>query len=301
MQTTNYLQAKESFFLSAQVEGKSRRTLELYEETLKKFELFLKDKDLLCANSTDIRQFLFSLEKQGFAKATLYTHHKELRVFYNFLLNEGYISENPMKGIKPPKMPRVYPYVLSEEDVEKLLRATRKNSFEGKRDYAILLTFIDTGIRVSELINLSIDDVSLAIYTMKVRGKGDRERVVYFSKDTAKAISAYIKTRGFIAYEDSFFVSRSEEPMNRNSVLQMLKRLAKRAKIKDKRVSPHTFRHTSATFWIKNGGDTVSLRTQLGHVDTRMVDVYVNLVGKDLRDAHRKYSPVSRLLIKKRG
>jgi integrase/recombinase XerD len=301
MQKTDYLQARESFFLAAQVEGKSKRTLELYEQTLTKFEDFMKGKNILEASTNDIRQFLFDLEKQGFAKATLYTHHKELRVFYNFLLSENHINDSPMKAIKAPRLPRIYPYVLSEEDVNKLLKAIKKNNLVGKRDYAIILTFIDTGVRVSELINLSLEDVSLATYTMRVRGKGDRERVVHFSKETAKALSIYIKARGFIAHEDAFFVSKNSQPLYRSCVLHMLKRLAKRAKITDKRVSPHTLRHTSATFWIKNGGDTISLRTQLGHVDTRMVDVYVNLVGKDLREAHRKYSPVSRILFSKRS
>ena len=150
---------------------------------------------------------------------------------------------------------------------------------------------------MSELTGLNVDDVELATYTARVNGKTG-ERTVHYGKTTAKALSSYLKSRGFIPHEDAFFVSisKGKNRLTRSGVLQLVKKLGNKAGISGKRVSPHTLRHTAATFWIKNGGDTVSLRRQLGHVDHRMVDVYVNLVGKDLAEAHSKYSPLKRII-----
>ncbi len=183
----------------------------------------------------------------------------------------------------------------------KLLRVARGTTFTAKRNYAMIMFFLDTGVRVSELCNLTLDDVNLATLTAKInQGKGGKDRVVHFSKETAKPLSTHLKARSIIPYEDAFFVSMEGNRMRRDSVLKIIKRLGIKAGIeKRKRLSPHTLRHTCATFWIKNGGDPVSLQRQLGQSDPRMIDVYVNLVGRDLREAHSKYSPVSRVLDRK--
>lgn len=291
-----YQKAHDAFFLAATVEGKSQRTLSLYEYALASVETFLEDKNPLEATTDDIRRYLLCQEGQK-SKATIATYLKELHVFYNFAANEGFINENPATGIKPPRLPRAYPYVLSEADVEAMLKAIKGKTFEAKRNYALLLFFLDTGVRVSEAVGLTLEDINLTTYTARVNGKTG-ERVVHFGKVAAKALSAYLRARGSIAHEDSFFVSSVGNAISRHGVLRMIGRLGEKAGITGKRVSPHTLRHTAATFWIKNGGDTVSLRRQLGHVDHRMIDVYVNLVGRDLAEAHGKYSPLKRVTIK---
>lgn len=298
MKTKNlsYQKIRDSFFLATTIEGRSHHTLELYEYILASFERFLNDKNPLEAEAGNIRRYLLSLSEKGYKKATIATHYKKLHAFYNFLSSEGIIEKNPLSLVKSPKLPRCYPYVLSEEEVVKLLRVARGKTFEDKRNYAMLLFFLDTGARVSEVTGLTLDDVSLATYTARVRGKGERERTVHFGKETAKTLSAYLRSRGVLPHEDTFFVSRRGEGLGRHAVLRMVKRLGGKAGIVGKRVSPHTLRHTSATFWVKNGGDPVSLQRQLGQSDPRMVDVYVNLVGRDLKEAHSKYSPLKRLL-----
>lgn len=297
MQTTKSQEILKSFFLAATIEGKSKRTLELYDETLKPFAEFIKPKSLLEATSNDIRSFVFDLQKKNRARATIYTHLKELRVFYNYVFTDRK-EENPMANIKAPKLPKSYPYVLSEDEVDRLLKAIKGRDFEAKRNYAIILFFLDTGVRVSELVGLNLDDVSLATYTAKVSGKTG-ERTVHFGQITAKALASYLKKRGFLAHEDAFFVSvvSGGNRLTRSGVQQIIRKLGQKAGVdKKKRVSPHTLRHTCATFWIKNGGDPVSLQRQLGQSDPRMVDVYVNLVGKDLKEDHNKYSPLKRLI-----
>ncbi len=295
--TKDYQKIRSSFFLALTIEGRSKHTLELYEYTLKSFEKFLGDKTPLEAETNDIRQYLLALSQRNYAKATIYTHHKQLKAVYNFLVAEDFLAKQPMANIKAPQIPRCYPYVLSEEDVLKLLRIAKGRTYEAKRNYAIVLFLLDTGIRVSELINLKLDDVNLATLTAKIiQGKGSKDRVVHFSKQTGKSLSSYLKARGVNPYEDRFIISKQGEPIKRHAVLRMIKRLGVKAGIAGKRVSPHTFRHTFATFWIKNGGDPVSLQRQLGQSDPKMVQTYVNLVGRDLKEAHSKYSPLKRLI-----
>ena len=236
-----------------------------------------------------------SLSEKDYKKSTIGTHLKELRVFYNFLSTEECIEKNPTEGVMGPKIPRSYPFVLSEEEVDKMIKVTKGTKFVSKRNYAILLFLLDTGVRVSELTNLLLENIDLSTYTAKVDGKTG-ERTVHFGKSTVKALSAYLKKRGFMPHENSFFVTSFGDSLTRHGVLWIIKDIGKKAGIVGKRVSPHTLRHTAATFWIKNGGDTVSLQRQLGQKDPRMIDVYVNLVGRDLAEAHRKYSPLKRLL-----
>ena len=149
MKSTTFTDAKEHFFLAATVEGRSRRTLELYEETLKKFEEHIKAMPLEEVSSTDIRRFLLNLEAAGYADATRWTHCKYLKVFFRFLVSEDYLMENPLAKVKCPKMAKVYPKVLSEEEVYLLLKAAKGMKFEEKRNACLLLTFLDTGIRGS--------------------------------------------------------------------------------------------------------------------------------------------------------
>ncbi len=287
--TKNYQKIKSTFFLAATIEGRSNNTIEQYDYVLKPYERFLGDKTPIEASTHDLRQYILKLSEKGYKKSTIYTHHKILKVFYNFLVAEEHVTVNPIAKIKAPRFPRSYPYVLSEEDVLKLFRVAKGKTFEHKRNYSILVFLLDTGVRVSELCRLNIEDVNLATLTAKIsEAKGGKDRVVHFSKQTARALSKYLKTRGVDPYEDRFFTSRHIEPIKRHAVLRMMKRLGDKAKLKGKRISPHTLRHTCATFWIKNGGDPVSLQRQLGQSDPRMVDVYVNLVGKDLKEAHSK-------------
>lgn len=294
-QITNYLLARDAFFLAAQVEGKSKRTLELYETTLKAFESFLEDTSPLEATSNDIRRFLLHLEVCGFAKATIYTHQKQLRVLYNFFSCEGHLEKNPMEAIRQIRLPRFYPYVLSEEDVLKLLRAAKGKSFLAKRNFALISLFLDTGIRVSEANKLTMESVNIAACSIKVKGKGGKERTILFGKSTAKAILSYLKARGSFPFEDHLFVSRKGEPLERCYVGRIIRRLGNEAGIQGKRISPHTLRHTFATLYIKRGGSPFVLQRLLGHADIKTVMLYVNLVGRDLRDDYFKHSPIDGL------
>ena len=284
--------AKETFFLACQCEGRSKQTLDLYHYILKSFDKFLDGRAITEVTPTDIRRYLFHLTDKGYSKSTVYTHHKNLRAFFNFLVAEGLMDKSPVDPIKSPKVPKVFPYVLSEEEVLQLLGAAKGHLFTHKRNYAMVCLMLDTGIRVGELVNLKMDDISFASMTLKVKGKGEIERTIIFSKKSAKAMTAYIGARGHQPYEDALFISQQGNALKRNSVLQIVKRLGDKAGLHDKRVCPHTLRHTFATLYIKRGGSPFVLQRLLGHSDIKTVMVYVNLVGKDLREDYFRHSPL---------
>lgn len=291
MKTLTFNKAKESFYLMAQVEGRSKETLKLYDYVLNRFQQFLEDKPLEQIEANDIRQYLFQLSDKGYSKSTVYTHHKELSALFRFLASEGAITSNPMENIKAPTLPKEFPYALAEEEIAKLLRTTKGNTFTAKRNYAIICLLLDSGMRASELTSLKLDDLNLAACQATVKGKGQKTRTVLFGKKCAKALSAYLKARSFIPYEDCLFVTQEGNPLNRVSHRRTLARLAEKAGLQDKKVCPHTLRHTFATFYIKRGGNPFVLQRLLGHSDIKTVMIYVNLVGRDLREDYFRHSP----------
>lgn len=290
--TRTLTKAREDYLLSCQIEGKAKGTLDLYGRITRKFCDSIEWKAPENVTTHDIRGFLADLDV-GHVTVNIYC--RTLRTYFNFLVANGYIASNPMDQIPTPRVPRVFPYVLSEDEVNELLRVSKPNP----RDFAILIFLLDTGVRVSELCGLSVDDISLPTKSAVVFGKGSKERTVFFSDETAKALMRYVSCRKPKPFEESFFLNRNGDALTRSGVLQLLKRLGQKACIEDKRISPHTLRHSFATFYVKEGGDAHSLQQMLGHSSTKMAEAYVNLVGRDLAEAHRKYSPVQRL--KRRG
>ncbi len=211
------------------------------------------------------------------------------------MYKEGYWEENLSSTLKRPRLPKQFPHVLNDEQANLLLKAPNKKTWEGYRNYVMLLTFLDTGIRLSELLTLTIDRTNLIRGSLLVEGKGEKEREVYMGKTLRKEMSRWLKMRGFYPYEDRVFVTRDGRPLKKRGVEQIVERLAKKAGIQGVRCSPHTLRHTFATNFIRNGGDVFTLQRLLGHSDIQTCMIYVHMGGKQLREAMLKYSPVDRL------
>ncbi len=181
--------------------------------------------------------------------------------------------------------------------MQALLRAIERSTWTGTRNWAMLLTFLDGMLRLSELINLELSDVNLPARSIRVRhGKGDRERVVFMGKRLTKALQEWLQVRGHFAGEDRLFIVRRGNKLDQRNVLRIFERLAAKAKIEGVRCSPHTLRHTGATLFVKYGGDPFSLQRLLGHSDISTTMIYVHMAGTALREAHAKASPVDRLL-----
>lgn len=290
MAEINWEMARQDYLLAKQLQGLSPRTLSDYDWGTGEFVEYLENNDLPMS-TVSVRQFLASLD--GIGPVTLGIRIKVLRTFCRWLHAEGYLSNDIMAPIPNPKVPNVYPYVLAEDDIRKLIKTAKKKP----RDLAIVILLLDTGIRASECCNLNLEDLELESKSLLVRnGKGQKDRFVFFSDTTARAISRWLAYRPVEAYDDSLFISfKTLEGMSRNCLAVVIKRLGIRAGIKGARVSPHTLRHTFSTQWIKAGGDIHSLQKMLGHSSTRMAERYVHLVNSDISKLHQRYSPISRL------
>lgn len=217
-----------------------------------------------------------------------------IKIFLNYLHREGYI-ENIGAKLKKPKVPKHYPYILDDEQVNRLLKACNKSTWEGYRNYVIILMFLDTGIRLSELINLSINDINLVRRSIMIKdGKGAKDREVYMGKELTRALAHWLKLRGFHPYEDKVFITKDGKSLSPRTIQKILKKLSIKAKI-NSRCSPHTLRHTFATNFIRNGGDVFTLQRILGHSDISTCMIYVHIGGKQIQEAMMKYSPVDRL------
>jgi len=201
-----------------------------------------------------------------------------------------------MKRVKLPKALKKSMPVFNEGDLGKLLAQPDKRSSAGYRNYVIMLTLLDTGIRVTELCNLKTSDVDLANGYLKVMGKGAKERYVPIGAKLTKVLLKYLMNRGPERSDVSFFVTYDGRPLVKKRVQDLIKSYGKKADIKT-RCSPHTFRSTSAVLYLRNGGDPFSLQKKLGHSSLTMTRRYSVIADSDVKAQHLKYGVVDKLNI----
>lgn len=216
-----------------------------------------------------------------------------LRSFFRYLVSEGYVERSPIENVRSPinRPDQIQPF--NEEQVEALLRAA-KNSRHPKRDEAVILFMLDTGVRASEFCNLKVDDVDVVSRKAIVLGKGNKHRAIYFGRETGRLLWKYINDEG-IRGTSPLFQSDKGRGLTRSGLLQLIERLGKEAKIEATRCSPHTLRHTFAVMFLRGGGSVFSLKEMLGHTDLSMTNRYVCLAQADIQNQHRQFSPVERL------
>ncbi len=207
------------------------------------------------------RRYLASLLDRGWKLTSVSIVHRVLNVFFRWLVRERLITSNPLDGIPAPKAPQLFPFTLDEAQVAALLKASGDRSTrQGVRDHAILLLFIDCGLRLNELISVKLTDVSLNQHSLKVHGKGSKDRIVFMGSKAAKALRRWIELRGFRpGYAETLFIDRKGESLKPRWVQQIITRIGKKSGLKI-RLSPHKLRHVSATLAVKNGMDAFTLQ-----------------------------------------
>jgi site-specific recombinase XerD len=219
-----------------------------------------------------------------------------LHALFMFCIKEELLTKNPLDAIPEPKAPKLFPFTLDDNQVDALISVTPKRTKAEIRNYAMLLVFLDCGLRLAEIISLSLNDVSLAQRSLKVFGKGAKERIVFMGSRTAKAVKHWIEVRGFKShYSDRLFVDRSGNPLKPRHVQKIIFLFGRQAKLPMK-LSPHKLRHVSATLAVRHGMDTFTLQRLYGWEKIETAMRYVNAAAPQLREAHAKASPVDRLL-----
>ncbi|AYN67135.1 site-specific tyrosine recombinase XerD [Euzebyella marina] len=218
-----------------------------------------------------------------------------LKSFFNYLVFEDYREDNPLDLIESPKIGRKLPDTLSEDEIDQIIAAIDLSKPEGERNRAMLETLYGCGLRVSELVGLSISDLFFDEGFIKVTGKGDKQRFVPISDYNIKYIDIYrnevrVHQNAQKGHEDILFLNRRGKQLTRAMIFTIIKRLAEKNGLK-KSISPHTFRHSFATHLLKNGADLRAIQQMLGHESITTTEVYVHVDRSHLTEVVNKYHP----------
>jgi len=295
--------AVEGFILSKSVEGLSKRTLETYQPQLNHLTLFLEDPELEHITTNDLRRFLDYLRNdykpqrwgkstKPLAARTIRNYWICLRSFYTWAGDE-LSTGDVLKPIKAPKPNVAQTEPFTQEEIHSIL-SMAGHTRESHRNTAIILVFLDTGIRSSELCDLTIGDVSLKLSRIIVSGKGDKIRHCRVGERTRRALWRYLADRDEEEYDDPLFMTVEGRRMRRHWVRELIRQIGERGGVEH--VHPHRFRTTFATQYLRNGGDVFTLQILLGHTSLKMVRYYAKLAAVDAATVHRKASPVDNWL-----
>ncbi len=300
LQSLNMNQLIDSFFTYLTViKGLSKNTLESYRRDVIKFAVFLENKNITTIDQVDyknIRDFLIYLTEQGLKSRSITRTLISIRQFFKFLLIEKIIETDPTFLIRTPKTKRTLPEVLSLQDIEKLLSSPDESSREGIRDKAMLEVLYAAGIRVSELVELTLNDVNFELGYIVAYGKGSKERIVPIGEKAKVNLREYldISRPNLLKSRTSvhLFVTRLGMKMTRQGFWKIIKYYAKKSGI-TKNISPHTLRHSFATHLLERGADLRAIQIMLGHSDISSTQIYTHIDRERLKDVHKKYHPRS--------
>ena len=284
------------FLLSCKVNELSPRTIEDYGDKVGRFVTFctsqgVKEPDQVTPHH--IRVFLLVL-RERIQASSVHDYYGCINRFFNWLVSEGILPQSPMARMKPPRVPRQVIQPFSQDDIRRMMVVLADDGARGLRNKAIILTFLDTGMRLSELAGVRLQDIDFDNGIIKVMGKGRRERFVRVGKETQKALLRYLLQR--TDRQPWLWVSDTGVPIKARGIQSLIKRLGQRAGITDARCSAHTFRHSFAVSCLRNGMGEFNLQSLLGHSTLQMTRRYVQTFGvSDALSAHEKASPVDHL------
>ncbi len=270
--------------------GLSAHTVEAYGRDLRAFAAFIGGKPWKEVEPPSILSFLGHLKHQSYASSSICRILVSVKVFFRFLKREGEIGVDLGQYFDTPKIWQLVPEVLTPEEVEELLAQPKEGGFQGARDKAILELLYATGMRVSELCQLRIQDLSDTF--VKVKGKGKKERLIPVGKQAIAAVDHYLlHFRGEAREECPYlFISSRGKPIHRIAVWSRVKVYAAAAGI-TKSISPHTLRHSFATHLLENGADLRLIQDMLGHEDIGTTDRYTHVTGNRIKTVFQAFHP----------
>jgi len=254
------------------------------------------DQLLLNADVNEARAYLAHLNEKGYSKATIARKLATLRSFYKYLVRTNRRSANPLASVRTPKQDKKLPRFLEYEEIKRLLNTPPIETWLGARDRAILETLYSTGIRVSELVGLNMDDVDFLGEVIHIRGKGKKERIAPISSSALQAIQHYMEFRNKRAQSNSnfdmkvLFVNKHGHRLSTRSVRRKMDKYLKMAGL-DPNISPHTLRHSFATHMLNNGADLRSVQELLGHQSLSTTQVYTHLTTRKLKEVYDEAHP----------
>jgi integrase/recombinase XerD len=277
--------------------GVSERTVAAYGRDLGALVAFLVERGQGgpgAVTHAELRAYVFHLKDKGLAATSIRRAQSALRTYWAFLLAEGLATSDPTERLESPRVGRRLPSVLSREEIERILEAVDEDDPLHWRDRAILELLYATGMRVSELAELPLTALDLDEGVCLVFGKGSKERLVPVGGPAVRALQRYLRDvrpgleRG--GGKGRVFLNARGGPLSRQAVWTVVREACRRAGV-EKKVSPHTLRHTFATHLLQGGADLAAVQELLGHADIATTQIYTHLDREHLRDVHRKYHP----------
>lgn len=289
-----------SFILDCKSKNLSPLTLRSYQDSVRQMKDAFEEQEIpLDIYNLTVREvknhFIAYLIDQGKSDNTVNGRIKGVKQFLKYLFEEGWLTKNIAIELHVVKAEKLMLQTFTKEQVAALLERPDRKTFTGCRDYTMMMVLFETGMRISELCNLKIGDLFFKEQEFRItRGKGGRARRVPFQQTCAKIVRNYLDIRGDLG-TDALFVNINNESISTRALQEKMQEYGKSAGINGVRVSPHTFRHTMAKFYILNGGDPFTLRRILGHATLDMVEYYVELFSSDIKQQHKKFSPVENM------
>jgi integrase/recombinase XerD len=277
--------------------GLSKKTLESYSRDLARYHEFMLENGVALISDSDtssVLKHLIALRDSGLGARSRARHLVSIRGFYRFLVQENIISRDPTRRVELPKIGLKLPDVLSVEEVQLLLDTPDPKTLLGARDAAMIELLYAAGLRVSELVNLKLQDVNLEAGFVRVFGKGSKERVVPIGNYARQTVTHYLETSRNRLLKNLIsawlFVARAGNPMTRQGFWKLLRRYALKSGLK-KKITPHSLRHSFATHLLEGGADLRAVQVMLGHVDISTTQIYTHVARDHLKKIHAKYHP----------
>lgn len=277
--------------------GLSSKTLDSYGSDMAMYLSFLEENKIFDISETDtpvILKHLISMRDAGLGARSRARHLVAIRGFYRFMVQEKILKHDPTRLIDLPKSGLKLPDVLSVEEVKLLLSTPNVKTPAGSRDAAMIELLYAAGLRVSELINLKLQDVNLEAGFVRVFGKGSKERVVPIGLFAKQRIDDYLKTARPLILKNIpsryLFVARAGKPMTRQGFWKLIKRYALKAGF-NKKITPHSLRHSFASHLLEGGADLRAVQLMLGHVDISTTQIYTHVAREHLKKMHEKFHP----------
>ncbi len=274
----------------------SNNTEVSYQRDLKKMTVYLYDrgiKDFKEVRELDLQGYMNEMERKHFASSTISRSVASIRALYQYLYKEGKIQRDPSDNLKPPRVEKKTPEILSVEEVDKLLKQPDTETPKGLRDTAMLELLYATGMRVSELIHLHTSDVNLMLGYVTCHDN-DKERIIPIGSVSRSALIRYMEhARGFFVKDENetaLFTNCSGKAMSRQGFWKVLKSYADNAGI-CKDITPHTLRHSFAVHMLQNGADVKSVQEMMGHSDISTTQIYLGMNANKMRDVYMRAHP----------
>lgn len=290
----NYLEDY-SIYLRTQ-KSVSESTFQSYQRDLRQFTLYLQQKnltDLAAVTVDNLEVYLDNLRQKGRSCATLSRFSASIRGYFQYLYLQGIIHENPAIQLHVHREKRCLPEILTNDEVDLLFAQSTRDDFKGYRDQAMLQLLYATGIRVSELVALDTNDINLGIRVLFCHGQ-DKKRMIPIYKEAADSVAAYLtKARAAlpsIQGEKALFVNVGGRRLSRQGFWKIVKGYAEQAGI-EKRITPHTLRHSFAAHLLENGADLKYIQEMLGHSDISSTQIYEQIVSSECRSIYNKCHP----------